>query len=84
MEEIKCLRCGACCHFIHRNKVFKCRNLLPNNTCRIYESRIGQHCSIFDKKIRCTDRKTSPFDYQGCTFNSGKPMFPSKDSEFRI
>jgi hypothetical protein len=79
-----CLRCGRCCHFIVDGKIVKCRYLIKigatKTTCRIFKNRLGVVIGKTEKgeRIKCADRKAAQFDYPGCPFNTGKPMFPEE------
>jgi hypothetical protein len=73
---IKCLRCGQCCYGIQNNKPKRCRQLriLKDGTteCKVFEHRIGQ---VICPNWRCNETSKRTLDYDGCPFNSGKPIF---------
>jgi len=77
----ECQRCGKCCHFIdENNQLRKCRYLikLPSGKtlCRVYRNRFKVTIAkVGDKVAKCLMRKDSPFDYEGCPFNTNKPLF---------
>jgi hypothetical protein len=71
-----CLRCGQCCHFIENGKLVACKFLMKK------EGRF--HCSVFNIRFQlkdeegkpiCIKRKNVRFDFPGCPYNTGKPLF---------
>ena len=76
-----CLRCGKCCHYVIDNTVKRCRFLVDcldgTFICRIYSRRIGHR---IEGPVICMYRRMSPFDYEGCPYNTDKPLFPSKNN----
>ncbi len=63
MEKFQCNRCGRCCRMIGFTNIpelrqmadstGKCRHLMPNNLCRIYENR-PLYCrvdAIYDRRL---------------------------------
>lgn len=75
LRMIICKRCGRCCHYIREGKVKKCLYLirLGNGvtSCRVYDcpGRVGK---VIGKGVKCVNREDSPFDYDGCPYNSNK------------
>lgn len=76
MTEIKCLRCGQCCHFEVDGKLIKCPHLIKLSSgktlCRIYndKKRIGK--CIYKKgktMFLCTERTMNKANYPGCPYN---------------
>ena len=76
---------GRCCHYIGENgQVKKCKYLisLPSGKtlCRVYRNRFMVLIDKFnidgtERIFRCIMRKDSPFDYEGCPYNTAKPRF---------
>ena len=66
-----CKRCGLCCR--------DCQYLmrLPDGltSCSIYDKRIGVEIA---PGVTCKKRKTSVWDFPGCPYNTGKPLFNQK------
>lgn len=82
---MKCKRCGQCCYLIVPGTIFSgpkptdipCQYLIIHNgktTCSIYKKRLGSEVMKGNSKIKCSDRKNTPFDYWGCPYNTDKPM----------
>jgi len=81
----QCLRCGKCCHYRDKEgKVKACRYLIcigSKTHCRIYRGRLG--VQIYPG-LWCCPRSLCLVDFEGCPYNSGKPLFevdtPAKQS----
>lgn len=83
----KCKRCGQCCYIFTRASIFKraeptnipCQYLIFNKdgttTCSVYEDRKKKDLHPEHSFMVCGERKSAPFDYWGCPYNTGKkPM----------
>lgn len=72
-DDDKCLRCGKCCYY----NGIPCRYLRFNKDgttyCKIYKRRLGAETGTAPGHV-CTTRKNSPYDYEGCPYNTGKPI----------
>jgi len=81
MEDI-CKRCGLCCFLIIDEKPTD----KPCPFLQIYEDGTT-HCKVYrrnrvrrkigkdgKRKLICTMRINSPFDYEGCPYNTNKPI----------
>lgn len=70
-----CRHCGKCCHYYKDGRLKKCKFLMTLSNgytfCRIYPNRLGQK---IDEGIYCTKRELAPFDYEGCPYNTDKPI----------
>ena len=83
-KEIICLNCGKCCTYIIDRKPTEipCKHLkrLEDGTtrCKFYHQRINKSIGHGN---RCNMRKDSTFDYEGCPYNTNKPI-AGKDIEF--
>jgi hypothetical protein len=80
MTDIACKRCGLCCYIEIDGKPSnkKCRHLVilksGRTLCRIYtnlKNRLGKDLGSGNA---CVSRKDSPFDYEGCPYNTDKPI----------
>jgi hypothetical protein len=82
---VECQRCGKCCHYVGQDgKVRKCKYLisLPSGKtlCRVYRNRLNVTIDKvvtegIERVYRCIMRVDSPFDYEGCPYNTSKPRF---------
>lgn len=68
-SDIECNRCGLCCR--------DCQYLIrvsPDGltACTIYEKRLGTEIA---PGVHCDLRKNRPWDFPGCPYNTGKPLF---------
>ena len=78
---VTCKRCGLCCYYIIDGKLKKCKHLVTlksgSKVCRIYPRRLGKVLDVKDngQKVMCMLRKNSYYDYEGCPYNTDKPMF---------
>ena len=75
--DFVCKRCGQCCYYLnHEGKLLKCPQLIQISTkismCRIYKHRIGYKIT---EQLSCGFRYMIDYDYEGCPYNTGKPMF---------
>lgn len=83
-SEIKCLRCGKCCHHIDNGQIKKCKFLikLPNGKtlCRVYSTRLGRILGKTSegKYVKCGERSCAAHDFVGCPYNTNKPLFPER------
>lgn len=71
-----CANCGKCCYYQGE----KCPMLLirkdGSTRCRIYRRRLNKvFMTESGKKFKCTLRRLSDYDYEGCEYNSGKKMW---------
>lgn len=76
-KEIHCKMCGKCCRYFKGAEVKKCKYLiiLKNGKCycKIYwqKDRVGKK---LDKGVYCMNRMDSPYDFDGCPYNTNKPI----------
>jgi len=84
MEDLFCLSCGKCCHWVIDGKVMKCRFLVKRSSgrthCRIYHHRLGTLLYRYKdgtKRIKiCNIRANAQWNYEGCPNNrKGLPLF---------
>lgn len=78
-KKIECLRCGQCCYYLEFGKAVPCRFLYY-----LKDGRTG--CSVYAYRHTvkpvpgldafCLDRMESKYDFPGCPYNTGKPLFP--------
>ena len=79
-----CLRCGQCCYLIVDKKPtdIKCKHLVksPNGKtlCRIYTHRL--YTKLGHGNI-CGPRSGTDFDYEGCPYNTNKPLVKNRRLE---
>jgi hypothetical protein len=71
IPEVKCLRCGICCHLMIDNKLsnIKCRYLVKvgkKTLCRIYQNRIGKDIG---HGLKCHTREEFTMNIPGCPYN---------------
>jgi hypothetical protein len=63
-------------------KLKKCRflvKLAKNTVCRVYRDRLGRKIDEVDgMNMRCNHRINALNDYEGCPYNTGKPMFKAE------
>jgi hypothetical protein len=80
--EPTCKRCGLCC-YLHIGKEFrKCKHLIylrdGTTLCKVYHRREEMakhgHFLMIGEGNACVLRKLSKYDYEGCPFNTGKPI----------
>ena len=78
MPKDKCKRCGQCCYLVLRNEfgepyptAMPCPYLTEDNLCRVYKNRLK---SKVGEGFQCSPREESHFDYEGCPYNTGKPL----------
>lgn len=67
---MQCLRCGKCCHFENGKP---CPHLIFEKgitRCRIYKTRLGTRIG----NNVCTMRANTKYDYEGCPYNTSKPI----------
>jgi len=80
-SEDKCLKCGKCCVIYSPEKGwYKCPYLDKNNLCTIYQDRLGQSIS---PHWRCGSREALPWDIPGCPYNTGKPLHPCYNPNYK-
>ncbi len=76
--EPECNNCGRCCHHMKNGELEPCQFLVKlkdgKTKCRIYEERLN---TITDDELGnfCKLRKDSYYDYEGCPYNTNKPIF---------
>ena len=72
-DFLKCKNCGKCCK-IDNGKRF-CRFLIEiekdKTFCTIYPIRLGVET---EKGFHCGYRKDTKFDFEGCPYNTDKPI----------
>ena len=76
---MKCLRCGKCCHFENGKS---CPHLVfeeGKTSCRIYKTRLGTKIG----NNECVLRVNTKFDYDGCPYNTNKPIIKKMTFENR-
>lgn len=73
-----CKQCGRCCHPVIDGKLGPpCRFLVKNKdgttSCKVYlRNRLGRFTGY--KNHRCGLRKDTLYDYEGCPYNTNKPI----------
>jgi len=71
----KCLKCGKCCYWMDNGVLKRCPFLKKDNSCPRYYHRHGLIIGTQDgKPVYCNYRKEVPYDYNGCPYNTGKPI----------
>ena len=82
-DDNKCKRCGLCCYLTIKGKPSstKCKHLIKLRGglyhCRNYRGRLYK--PIGHNNV-CIPRELSPYDYEGCPYNSGnKPVIYKND-----
>ena len=78
-----CLMCGQCCHVLLKDgSIKKCRHLVHlkngKTLCRVYKKRLGVR--IVGEWF-CNWRVDTTFDFEGCPFNTNKPVLNVKTGE---
>lgn len=72
---MNCKRCGKCCFFLKEGILTPCFFLINAGhkvtACRIYPNRMNHK---INKKIFCTARKNSQYDFAGCPYNTNKKI----------
>jgi hypothetical protein len=75
MIKDKCLKCGKCCYYLYKCQLVPCKFLNKDNTCTIYDDRIGIIIDIDRENgimYRCMKRnKYKPY-IVGCGYNGKK------------
>ena len=66
-RSIECLRCGQCCG----NCPYLMRLENGKTACLIYEKRLG---TVIGMGYHCGLRSETEYDFEGCPYNSGKPI----------
>ena len=75
---VDCLRCGQCCCVPtgDGDRVVPCEFLVnlgagKGTSCKIYDVRLGKDIGF---GMKCGMRENTGFDFEGCPYNSGKPL----------
>lgn len=75
MNEPTCLRCGRCCQYPKDGRLVDCKYLVRlkkgKTLCRIYRNRLKTPTT---EGFVCGYRKDSLYDYEGCPYNTNKPI----------
>lgn len=79
MIDLKCNRCGKCCHYLYDGKIYKCPYLtkcIDNKyLCRIYKTRFKKKIKGRDGKYHyCIPRIKSTYDFYDCPNNTNKEI----------
>ena len=78
-NQIECLRCGKCCHFLVDDVITPCIYLMKLSNgrtfCKVYKTRLGRK-THHTKGHYCNYRLDGKYNFIGCPYNKLTPDNP--------